>query len=111
MVSLQTKPHKVAQTQTDDSSRRSLAPFERPPPAPDSPFSGSPCAMRALVLLGRRGVAIIVEVGAASVDVVCGCGVASLGDTSPFFPGILLLRKPSEPRANQLVFEKNDGLK
>ena len=32
-----------------------------------------------------------------------------LGDTSPFFPGILLSRKPSEPSRKQLVFEKNDG--
>ena len=32
-----------------------------------------------------------------------------LGDTSPFFPGILLFRKPSEPQGKQLVFEKNNG--
>ena len=31
------------------------------------------------------------------------------GDTSPFFPGILLSRKPSEPQGKQLAFEKNDG--
>ena len=29
--------------------------------------------------------------------------------TSPFFPGILLLRKPSKPQGKHLVFEKNDG--
>ena len=33
-----------------------------------------------------------------------------LGDTSPFFPEILLSRKPSEPQEKQRsVFEKNDG--
>ena len=32
-----------------------------------------------------------------------------LGVTSPFFPGILLFRKPSNIQGRQLVFEKNDG--
>ena len=33
-----------------------------------------------------------------------------LGDTSPFFPGILLFRKLSEPQEKQRpVFEKNDA--
>ena len=32
-----------------------------------------------------------------------------LGDTSPFFPGILLFRKPADTKGKQLVFEKNHG--
>ena len=32
-----------------------------------------------------------------------------LGVPSPFFPGILLFRKPSKTSGKQLVFEKNDG--
>ena len=31
-----------------------------------------------------------------------------LQDTSPFFPGILLFRKPSEPQGEKLVLEKNN---
>ena len=32
-----------------------------------------------------------------------------LGVPSPFFPGILLFRKPSKTQGKQLVVEKNDG--
>ena len=32
-----------------------------------------------------------------------------LGVTSPFFPGILLSRKPPKTLGKWLVFEKNDG--
>ena len=38
-----------------------------------------------------------------------GAGPTFLGGTSPFFPGILLSRKPSELQGKQPVFEKNDG--
>ena len=34
-----------------------------------------------------------------------------LGVTFPFFPGILLLRKPSKTQGKRPVFEKNDGWK
>ena len=36
-------------------------------------------------------------------------GFSSLGVTSPFFPGILLSRKPPTTLGKWLVFEKNDG--
>ena len=34
-----------------------------------------------------------------------------LGGTPPFFPGILLSRKPSEPQGKQLIFRKERWLK
>ena len=37
-----------------------------------------------------------------------GCGVLGVS-SSPFFPGILLSRKPPASQEKRLVFEKNDG--
>ena len=60
-------------------------------------FSGTPC------WLDRVHRQVVPDLDTKSKS------VTSLGDTSPFFPGILLSRKPPELQGTQLVSEKNDG--
>ena len=60
-----------------------------------------------LVRFPTRRAAIIPESQLESE--VAPCETKFLGEVSPFFPGILLFRKPSNTHGKQLVSEEHDG--